>query len=243
MRGGVFGRLRRWLAMRARVRRLRRLQAEYLGGTRPDSEVIPEYFDALAAARDLDRQRQPAHAGPLVHLGSGGHHLDGWINVDVDFRPGLTVCADAAAGLPFRGGTVARIFSEDFLEHLEHRQAAAVLSDCRRVLRADGAIRAGVPDLEAIVRRVYLEGNRGDLEWCRTRFGDRTRCEALNRHMRMDGDHRFLYDWECLSMTMREAGFDVVRRSFHVTGYPEFRFVDIRGLGLSLFVEGTPRAG
>lgn len=236
-------RLETWRARRKDLRRLARLQEDYYRFRRPESEVIPDYIAALANLRRTDRARHAAAGARVrcVHLGSGGHHLEGWVNTDRVFDPGMSVCADAASGLPFRDQSVDRIFSEDFFEHLDPADAVNVLRDCRRILRPNGSMRIGMPDLDAIVRRVYLDRNPDDLRWCREKFGDQTPCEALNRHMRMSGEHRFLYDWEYLSQLLEREGFVAKRQAFHVTDYPEYRFVDLRGYGLSLYVEARVR--
>ena len=237
--------MRGWIANWKGRRRLKRLQHEYFASLRPETEVIPEYVSTLADLRQKNEERARALGkwilfGRNLHLGSGGHNFAGWLNVDLVFDSGLAVCLDATSGLPFKNQTVRRIFSEDFFEHIEHADALEVLKECRRLLSEDGAIRIGVPDLESIVKRVYLRRSEADLAWCRSKFGDQTSCEALNRLMRMDGDHRFLYDWECLSKLLRAAGFRPRRKAFHSTDFVEFQFMDLRGHGLSLFVEAVP---
>lgn len=236
-------RLSAWLARRRDQRRLRRLQDDYYRFRRDESEVIPEYIATLASLRRADnaahlREKRPRRA---LHLGSGGHNMDGWINADLAFDSAMSLCMDASRGLPFRDASVHRIFSEDFFEHLELRDAVEVLRECHRILHPEGSMRIGLPDLHAIVIRTYLGRNEADLRWCREKFGDETPCEALNRHMRMDGEHRFLYDWEFLSKLLEREGFSAKRQDFHVTDYPEYRFVDMRGYGLSLYVEARPK--
>jgi predicted SAM-dependent methyltransferase len=228
--------VRSWLARQKLKRRLRRLQHEYYSGARDENVVVPEYIAVLSQLRATTGR----HAG-FLHIGSGGHHIDGWVNLDLAFDRGMTVCADASRSLPFRDGTIRRIFSEDFLEHLEVDHAVGVIRECRRVLRPDGAIRLVLPDLQAIVSDVYLGRRTEHLAWCKQRFADETPCEALNRHMRMDGEHRFLYDFEFLSALLQREGFSVKRQAFHVTDYPEFRYLDLRGFGLSLYVEASVR--
>ncbi len=242
----IVSKVRGWRSIRKTKHRLRRLQEEYWRGLRGETEVIPEYISILARLRGQDsaqRDRRPSDP-PIttkLHLGSGGHNIEGWINADLGFDSGMSLRMNAIA-LPFRSRSVDRIYCEDFLEHLEYEDAATVLGECRRVLRPSGAMRIGIPDLEAIVRRVYLERNPIDLDWCHSRFGDGSPCEALNRHMRMGGEHRFLYDWQCLSSLLRSSGFSPTRMAFHRTRFEEFRYLDLRGYGLSLFVEAVPES-
>ena len=66
-------------------------------------------------------------------------------------------------------------------------------------------------------------------------------CAALNMHMRMSGEHRFIYDEEHLTALLREIGFDVRRVRYNWSRVPELRFLDLRDFGLNLFIECIKR--
>src|SRR4051812_36948930 len=70
-----------------------------------------------------------------LHLGCGGRLFEGWINIDMESagkRPDLLL--DLSLGLPAPDESVNRIYSEDFLEHLDRRGGRRLLNDCYRAL-------------------------------------------------------------------------------------------------------------
>jgi len=66
-------------ARRELEKRLRELQRAYYANPR-DTSIPPRYLEALGARRRLE---SAARSGPRLHLGAGGHRIDGWINVDI----------------------------------------------------------------------------------------------------------------------------------------------------------------
>jgi predicted SAM-dependent methyltransferase len=212
-------------------RRLHAIQRRYYRG---DATAIAEYFAALARARSalrLPRKR-------ALHLGSGAYRIDGWLNVDrIEEKP--DVAADLAAALPFVSDSVDYIHTEDFLEHVDLEHGRVFLRECFRVLQHGGVLRLLTPDLDALVRRVYLDRDRRHGAWCAHSFGTSTPAEALNMHLRMNGDHRFVYDDELLAREMKAAGFRVRRVRYNHSPDPFLRFLDVRDFGLNLFFEGV----
>jgi predicted SAM-dependent methyltransferase len=216
--------MRRWTLRRT----LRRLQSRYYRG---DAAAVPEYLSTLAQARQ-------APTGRAVHLGAGGHHLDGWINVDV-LPDGVDLLADFVHALPFRSASVDFIHSEDLLEHLDLDAGKALLRDCHRVLKPGGVMRLLTPDLRALVQRVYVDRDREQLAWCARTLAADGACEALNMHLRMNGEHRFVYDEEQLTRVLRATGFRVRRVRWNQSRVPELRWLDLRDFGLNLFLEAV----
>ena len=91
----------------------------------------------------------------------------------------------------------------------------------------------------AIVERVYLQRDPRHLAWCNTHLSANGPCEALNMHLRMDGDHRFVYDEEHLTDTLRGIGFEVRRVRYNWSPVRELRYLDLRDFGLNLFLEAV----
>jgi len=218
-------------------RELRRLQRRYYrGGPSDAAAVIPQYLATLERARELVLAGRPR--ATCVHLGSGGHQVRGWINIDV-LPAGTDVLADFTAALPLRSGSVDFLHSEDLLEHLDVDAGKTLLAECHRVLRPKGVMRILTPDLRALVERVYLRREGDHLAWCKAHLSADGPCEALNMHLRMDGEHRFVYDEERLSEVLRAAGFAVRRVRFNGSSVPELRYLDLRDFGLNLFLEAV----
>jgi predicted SAM-dependent methyltransferase len=227
-------------------RRLRSLQDAYYDAAGKDEDVIREYLQTLAKARRLESQRSPESAAsasaPRIHLGCGDHRLEGWCNVDVLRAPAVDLLADAARGLPLRDSSVEFVHSEDLLEHLDLEGGSVLVRECFRVLRPGGVLRLLTPDLEAIIERVYRERDARHLRWCNAQLSTQDPCEALNMHLRMNGEHRFVYDETRLRALLKQAGFQVACVRYNQSEHPELRYLDLRDFGLNLFMEATKPA-
>jgi predicted SAM-dependent methyltransferase len=221
-------------------RRLRQLQNQYYAGSAADAGATAvEYLATLDRARELWLRGTDAGAWRRrVHLGAGDHRLRGWINVDV-VRGAADVLADLTAPLPFRDGSIDLLHSEDLLEHLDYESGKRLLAECHRVLRPGGVLRVLTPDLRALVERVYLQRETTHLAWCDEQLSARGPSEALNMHLRMNGEHRFVYDEEHLSQTLRAIGFRVRRVRYNWSPVRELRYLDLRDFGLNLFLEAV----
>ncbi len=225
-------------ALRDLESRLRELQRAYYEAPARDEAVILEYFATLARARAL-AQTDAAPAAPRLHLGCGDHRLDGWWNLDVSPSGAVDVLVDCTRGLPFADGAAAFVHCEDLLEHVERPAGIALLRECFRVLRSGGVLRILTPDLSAIVEKVYRGGDRRSLAWCARELGASGPCQALNMHMRMNGEHQFLYDEAELAGALAEIGFSVAGVRWNVSEHPELSYLDLRDFGLNLFLEAT----
>jgi predicted SAM-dependent methyltransferase len=67
---------------------------------------------------------------------------------------------DASRHLPFATGTVAKIFSSHFLEHIPLEKGTKALHECYRVLRPAGVMRMVLPDLLWHAEEYAMETNR-----------------------------------------------------------------------------------
>jgi predicted SAM-dependent methyltransferase len=175
-----------------------------------------------------------------LHVGSGPVLLQGWINVDNQPYPGIDHVLDVTKGLPFEG--LEFIFAEHFIEHLDYRDALALLRECRRVLRDDGVLRLSTPNLDWVWASHYRRVPHGDEELAG--------CFALNRAFRGWG-HQFLYNFATLRATLLDAGFaEVVRVEYGASTHDELRNLeaheqsaDYDGLSHILIVEASGRGG
>jgi predicted SAM-dependent methyltransferase len=223
-------------------RRLRKLQDAYYDAGKKDESVIVEYFRTLEAAR---MQYLASHHGPRhrarLHLGSGDHHIANWINVDFSPMMNVEVAADLTREMPFRSASIDLIHSEDFIEHVDEAAGKLVLRECHRILRTGGVMRLLTPDLRALIEEVYVRRDPRHLRWCGVNLDSDDPCSALNMHMRMGGEHRFIYDGEHLTSLLRETGFHVRRVRYNASPVPELRFLDLRDFGLNLFLEAVKR--
>lgn len=178
----------------------------------------------------------PATARDLkLHLGSGGHDLPGWLNVDVHPAP-LSLNLDW--GLPLADGSVRYVFLSHLFEHLFYpQQAVRLLAELQRVLAPGGVLRIIVPDVEQAIA-AYVGNDRTFFESRRETWkGWPEGGSRLEDFLAYAGagpepgllfeSHKFGYDFETLSLALQRAGFADVRRcGYQRSPHPELRHDD-----------------
>src|SRR5258706_15895978 len=84
-----------------------------------------------------------------LHIGCGTLRFDGWVNIDLERRPGIVdIQLDATQPFPFEDNSCQFIYSEHFLEHLTVEQGLHFLRECHRLLIPGGALRIAMPSLD-----------------------------------------------------------------------------------------------
>ena len=120
--------------------------------------------------------------------------------------------ANAVTRIPHAGGSVDAIYSSHMIEHLDRREAAGFLGECRRVLKPGGILRIVVPDLRVTVNDYVARGN-ADI------FLDQLQLEldkprGVRGHLRnllLGGrNHHWLYDGPSIAQLLERNGFDDV---------------------------------
>ena len=167
---------------------------------------------ATKALAPLERRRakELGQARPLrLHLGSGGHELEGWVNVDL-VGMGSDLRWDLTSRLPFDDASAEAVFLEHVLEHFPLATVLEMLAEARRVLAPGGILRAGVPDFGR-----YAESYAGDRAFLEERRPGRpTPLLALAEVVYSHG-HRSAWDAETLELALSESGLvDVRRRAY-----------------------------
>ena len=100
--------------------------------------------------------------GPKLHLGCGPEDfyprlLPGWINLDSRYDHPEYGPVDITETWPFPDRSIAAVYSEDLIEHLEQRLQFIFFAEALRVLRPDGVMRVVCPELnERIIREVVF---------------------------------------------------------------------------------------
>lgn len=158
-----------------------------------------------------------------LHVGCGRNRMPGWINADITPRADLIIFLQKR--LPFRTGTLERIYTEHVLEHVPFKTAVYFLKEANRTLQPGGVVRIAMPDLDDLIDGYQKDWRRFDwVNWPGHRF-IRTRAEMINVAFRWWG-HQHLYNREELERALREAGFE--RYRFQQPG--ESDFPDLRAL-------------
>lgn len=161
---------------------------------------------ALGCLKAAVLRRPPG--GLKVELGAGyAARKPGFLQLDV--RLDADIPFDLRAGLPFGTGTVAYIYCEHVLEHLEYKHLSGLLVECHRVLEPGGTLNISVPNA-----RLYLDAyHHFDPEvfdqLCRYRWPQpyRSPIDVVNYIFYMDGQHRFMFDELNITDLLTRTGF------------------------------------
>lgn len=143
-----------------------------------------------------------------LHLACGPNIAEGWANIDI-LEGEKIKHHDLTEPLPYDDASVDAIFHEHFIEHLIKTDAENFLNDCYRVLKTDGAMRLGWPDLEKLLNAYvskdhvyedhalpYLEDHRFGAFW------DEIIVDCL-----FDWDHRYAYTAGHMVRILERTGF------------------------------------
>lgn len=124
------------------------------------------------------------------------------------------------------------IYNEHFIEHLSYKDGFAFMNEAYRVLKPGGVMRIACPDLTFWIEG-YAKDNWRSQEWVGliNAHWYPNRCFMLNQHMREDGGHKYIYDYEGLSTRLNEAGFfshHIHQVQMNQSIYPDLRDIDWR---------------
>ncbi len=153
-----------------------------------------------------------------LNLGCGGFRMsveagDGWVNIDVDPSTPADLHVQVPP-LPYDDGAVDEIYMGHMLEHLEPRNAHALLVECWRALKPGGQCGVLVPDTRAIMRR-YLDGPATVVECPRGEFWNLLDldevCHLYLYSTVQKSRHLWSYDSDTLARAMTRAGFRDLR--------------------------------
>jgi SAM-dependent methyltransferase len=171
-----------------------------------------------------------------LNWGCGDWIEPDWINSDMKEHPGV-VAADIRLGLPFEDESFDYCVSIHALPERQLNELVPALQELRRILRPDGVLRLGLPDLDCAIH-AYLAEDRD--YFLVTDEEAATLGGKLITQLLWYGYSRSLFTFDFIADLLRRAGFQRVERcSFRETSSP---FPDIVSLDNrereSLFVEG-----
>lgn len=173
-----------------------------------------------------------------LNWGCGPTPPRGWINADRLTAPGIALSGDIRDGLPLADDVVDYAVTIHGLQDLAYPDIVPALQELRRVLRRDGVLRLGLPDLDRALA-AYAGGEAGyfyipDAEVT-------TLSGKLIVQLTWYGSVRTPFTWEFARELLLRAGFRrVARCAFRLTssGYGDIVELDNRERE-SLFVEAV----
>ncbi|HKO42641.1 MAG TPA: methyltransferase domain-containing protein [Pyrinomonadaceae bacterium] len=139
-----------------------------------------------------------------LNIGCGTCKFSGWTNIDGNFMHKPDMWLDVTGGLPFKDASVKVIYACHFFEHLHLAQLRPLLTECRRVLRDDGALRVAVPNLRSAIV-AYQEKDKDWFSPFPQEF--KTLGGRFFNDMLCGDQHRLMFDFEFLGEVLTEAGF------------------------------------
>ena len=106
-----------------------------------------------------------------LHLGSGGLHIDGYINTDLDDFPGVDLVLDATSiPYPFDDEVLDEIYSSHMLEHIRFSFVTPMVKEWYRILKPQGRVVTEIPDMVETCKR-FIEGKDTE-KWMKTIYGN-----------------------------------------------------------------------
>ncbi len=142
-----------------------------------------------------------------VHLGCGNDYMEGFINIDGNYRCKVDYLLDIRAGLPFPSDSMHYVYSCHMLEHLYPSEAAHLIAEIYRVLNPYGYARLLMPDFDHAIRIC-----NGEIESKWPRAFESPSAQAIN-YLFCDGQHRYAYSYELVKEVAEKAGFAEIERS------------------------------
>lgn len=162
----------------------------------------------------------------------------GWINADRLRAPGIALSGDIRDGLPLADDGLDYAVAIHGLQDLPYPDVVPALQELRRVLRLDGVLRMGLPDLD----RALAAYARGDVDYFYIRDAEVTTLSGkLIVQMTWYGSVRTPFTWEFARELLLRAGFRrVTRCGYRLTTSPYADIVDLDNREReSLFVEAV----
>lgn len=173
-----------------------------------------------------------------LNWGCGPCAAPGWINSDRQTGEGIDLSCDIRDGLPIESNAFEYIVGMHALQDVPYPDVVPVLRELYRILKPDGVLRLGLPDLDKAIR-AYLEHDHRYFyipNQDAASIGGKLIAQII-----WYGSVRTPFTYDCLEELLGKAGFRRVtpcRFGETSSRYPEIVELDNRERE-SLFVEAT----
>lgn len=191
-------------------------------------------FGQYLGSRFVIAEYLRSHPVRKLQLGAGSLNREGWLNTDIDLRPGQAYL-DVTRPFPIPDGAMHFVFSEHLIEHIPYQDGLNMLKQCHRVLAPGGRVRIATPNLLTFVR-LFQEPSTAEatlymqqkVTWHRWPLTPDPACLILNRQLREWG-HEFLYSPKMLRAGLESAGFTgIVEHPVGRSGIPALTGLEAR---------------
>jgi predicted SAM-dependent methyltransferase len=171
-----------------------------------------------------------------LNVGCGPKLLNGFVNLDYLWVPGIDLCWDITEGIPLPDHSLQGIYSEHCLEHFDKTVTANIVRDFHRLLKPKGTLRIVIPDAELYIN-LYLQARAGESVKFPYVEGKCLPIDPLNRIFREHG-HLYAYDFCSMQEMILSAGFSSVTKMCFMNGRDPKLLVDSPERAIeSLYVE------
>lgn len=148
-----------------------------------------------------------------IEVGAGDKKGEnGWITIDV--TKNCDIYWDLRKGLPFPDGSISKLYSSHFFEHLSFKEGQKFLNECLRVLVPGGNFSICVPNARIYIE-AYLKSDHLDRNYFfgyKPAYNNTTKIDYVNYVAYMDGHHNYMFDQENLIYILKTKGF----RNVHI---------------------------
>lgn len=148
----------------------------------------------------------------FIEVGAGNKRgNNGWITLDM--TENCDIYWDLRKGIPFPDGSIDKVYSSHFLEHLTFKEGQAFLKECLRVLVPGGNFSICVPNSRIYIEAYYLNNTLDPNLYFgyKPAFNNTTKIDYINHIAYMDGEHRYMFDEENLVCILNKCGYQNIR--------------------------------
>ena len=133
-----------------------------------------------------------------LHLGCGGQHKEGYINIDIKARKSVDLVCDAM-DLPYEENSIDLIEGYHMFEHLSDGEQA--LKHWHKLLKPFGTIIMEIPNLKAVLDEY---AKRDNYKFCDLMV------QVYGRNLFKGDTHQYGYSRKTIKGLFIKCGFDVI---------------------------------
>ncbi len=174
-------------------------------------------------------KQMPTQGKEYLQLGSGGDHIEGFLNTCYFLNKQADAWVDVRFPLRFPDNTWRGIYAHHVVEHASYADSRRLFRECHRTLKPSGIFRMVVPDLEVFIR-YYVNPSPAERAGIFTLSKNmqgldlKTPLEVMDHVFRDTkfNRHQSAWDWETAKQRLSDAGFSkVVRQDVNVSLDPK----------------------